>query len=114
MAEITLEKTHALLEQLAEYVMTQVSSKQEVNELRREMNEKLELKADKTELKRVDHKADMLLEGQDGMVKSLDIIQTEIKAISGTLDNHEKRLADLEVHNFGSKVRDKNNPNYYK
>ena len=32
MAEITLEKNHALLEKLAEYVMNEVSTKQEVDE----------------------------------------------------------------------------------
>ena len=32
MSEITLEKTHALLEKLAEYVMTQVFTRQEMKE----------------------------------------------------------------------------------
>ncbi|MDZ7721939.1 MAG: hypothetical protein U5R06_03690 [candidate division KSB1 bacterium] len=107
MTNITLKETHDLLEKLADYVMNEVPTRRELDKRFSNVNKRLEgleqVKAEKSELKRVDRKADMLLEPQDGMVKSLDIIQTEIKAISRTLDNHEKRLADLEEHNVRSR-----------
>ena len=106
MPDITLEKTHALLEQLAEYVTTQVATRQELHELRQEMdefrqemNERLALKADKSDVQRI-------LEGMDAQAQQLDIISTDMKAVSGTLDLHEERLGTLEEHNFGHRVRD--------
>ncbi len=103
MPDITLEKTHALLEQLAEYVTTQVATRQELNELRHEMNEKFALKAD---VQRIDDKVDLILEGMDAQAQQLDILRTDMKAVSGTLDFHEGRLGSLEEHNFGRRVRD--------
>ena len=99
MPDITLEKTHTLLEQLAEYVMTHVSTNHEVNELRREMNEKLELKADKTDIQNI-------LNGQDAQAQQLDNLSIDMKAVSRTLDIHEERLAMLEERVFGARVRD--------
>ena len=106
MSDITLEKTHALLEQLAEYVTTQVATRQELHELRQEMhefrqdmNERLALKADKTDVQHI-------LEGMDAQAQQLDILRIEMKAVSGTLDVHEERLGSLEEHNFGHRVRD--------
>ena len=103
MSEITREKTHALLEKLAEYVMTQVSTRAEMNDLRYEMNEKFALEAD---VKRIDNKTDLILEGMDAQAKQLDGLRIDMKAVSRTLDDHEGRLAGLEVDNFGARVRE--------
>ena len=106
MPDITLEKTHALLEQLAEYVTTQLTVRQEFKEFRKDMyefqqeiNEKLELKADKTDIQKI-------LNGQDAQAQQLDILQTDMKAVSRTLDIHEQRLAMLEERVFGERVRE--------
>lgn len=45
-----------MLEKLADYVMTQVATKQEVNDLRREMNKKFETKVDKADVERLEQK----------------------------------------------------------
>ena len=81
MSDITLEKkTHALLEQLAEYVMTQVPTRTELqhglNELRQEMMAQLALKADKSDVQRI-------LQGIDAQAQQLDILRTDMKAVSG-------------------------------
>ncbi|MBN1482043.1 hypothetical protein EH223_07285 [candidate division KSB1 bacterium] len=144
MAEMKLEKTHALLEKLDWYVMNEVATRQEMNErfeqvdrqfvdirgelvsLRQEMHEQLaqkadkddlvnfyqqlkselDTKADKADVQRIDKNVKLLLEGMDSQAKTLEIIRTEMKASSITLDNHENRLARLEAHNFGYRVRD--------
>ena len=72
--------------------MTQVPTKQD-------MNEKLELKADKSDIQKI-------LNGQDAQAKQLDILQTDMKAVSRTLDIHEERLAMLEERVFGERVRE--------
>ncbi|MDZ7721942.1 MAG: hypothetical protein U5R06_03705 [candidate division KSB1 bacterium] len=61
--------------------MTQVPTKQEVSELRREINEKLELKADKSDIQKI-------LNGQDAQAQQLDNLNTDMKAVSRTLDIH--------------------------
>ena len=110
MPDITLETTHALLEKLANYVMTQVPTRNELqhglNELRQEMDgfrqemmAQLALKADKSDVQRI-------IEGMDAQAQQLDILRVEMKAVSGTLDVHEKRLGSLEEHNFRHRVRD--------
>ncbi len=104
MAESTLKKTHELLEKLADYVMHEVPTKNEVmtkQELERrfqQIERELERKADKADLiivkedllmvkddlLNVKENVGMILNGMDGMVKSLDIIRTEQAAfISG-------------------------------
>ncbi len=111
MADITLEKTHALLDKLASYVMTALPT-------RNELDQKLAQKADKTDVDRLekrvhtlDEKMNLLLNGMDAQAHQLDIISTDMKAVSPTLDNHEKRLAMLEKHVFGFRVRE-NKENY--
>ncbi len=110
MPDITLEKTHALLEKLAEYVMTQVPTRNELqhglNELRQEMMAQFALKADKSDVQRIDKNVEQILQGMDAQAQQLDILRTDMKAVSGTLDLHEERLGSLEEHNFGRRVRD--------
>ena len=100
MEKVRLEQTHALLEKLAEYVMTKLPTRQEVDD-------KLALKADKADVERLDNKINMILEGMDAQIQQLDIIRIDMKAIGGTLDMHERRLGNLEERTFGYRVRDK-------
>ena len=111
MPEITLEKSHALLKKLAEYVMNEVPRKSEVP-TKQEMNERFEQmdsrfermarvladKADKKDVEKIHQKLNKLLEGMDSQVTQLDIIRTEQYATSATLDRHEKRLDVLEAN----------------
>ena len=113
MSEMSLEKTYALLEKLAEYVMTQVATKQEVNDLRHEMNEKFETKADKIDVDRLgqkvnqlDNKVNLILEGMDAQAKRLETLTIENMSTSRTLNIHEDRLGELEEHVFGARVRE--------
>ena len=120
MPDITLENTHTLLEKLANYVMSELLT-------RKEMAEKLAQKADKADLflldskvsqldekvnrlddkvNRIDEKINLLLNGMDAQAQQLDILRTDMKAVSGTLDFYEERLGSLEEHNFGHRVRD--------
>ena len=109
MSEITLEKTHALLEKLAEYVMSDVPKKSEMmtrKELEnrfQQIENELMRKADKADL--MDVKEDlntlkenvrMLLNGMDGMVKNLDVIKTEQAAFISGLKRLEHRVEVLE------------------
>ena len=94
MSEITLKKTHALLEKLAEYVMSKIP----------------QLEADlakNADLQRVEKKINRLIDGIDHQAKEIDDFRTEKKAISYTLDVHEQRLGTLEERIFGGRVRDK-------
>ena len=109
MPEITLEKSHALLKKLAEYVMNEVPRKSEVP-TKKEMNARFEQvdarfermarvladKADKKDIERIQQKLDKLLEGMDSQINQLDTIRTEQYATSATLDRHEQRLDVLE------------------
>ena len=96
MSDITPEKTHALLERLAEYVMNEVPTRREMNsrfeqvERRFERIEKeLESKADKKDIQ-------LILNGMDAQAKQLDIIRTEQMATNAALLRHEKRITALE------------------
>ena len=108
MPEITLEKTHALLEKLAEYVMNEVPTKREVDARFNQVDERFqkvydaiwelkEEKADKKDIEIIQQKLDKILKGMDSQIKQLDIIRTEQYATSATLDRHEHRLDALEA-----------------
>ena len=147
MEKATPEQTHALLEKLAEYVMTEIpaikekldkkvdkadmqqkADKSDLQQLatKADLQQKadksdLQQKADKADLlrlaektdvlqkdvERIDNKVDMIIEVLDAQTQQLDIIRTDMKAIGGTLDLHERRLSDLEQRTFGYRVRDK-------
>ena len=90
MSDITLEKTHALLEKLAEDVMNEVATKRE-----------LALKADKIDMEEVKHgvvkldkKMNRMLDGMDAQVKQLDIIRTEQIAFNSAFNrrSEERRV----------------------
>ena len=103
MNKITPEKTHALLEKLAEYVMTQVATKTELSQKAdkadlTEMNDKIE---------KIDNKVNQVITTLDNQAKSIDILRTEQIAQSKTLDRIDKRVTDLETRESGYRVRDK-------
>jgi hypothetical protein len=109
MADITLEKNHALLEKLSEYVMKKIP--QIETELAKKANwinvfELFQQKADKADVLRVEEKVNRLLEGIDHLTKEGDDLRIEKQSISYTLDNHEQRLAGLEERTFGYRVRE--------
>ncbi len=104
MSKITIEKIHALLETLAEYVMNDVAKKSEVNEIKTEVNEiKTEVNEIKTEVNEIKNDANdlknimnIIITGQDKIVKELDVIRTEQVTTNSALLRHEKRITALE------------------
>jgi len=103
MSKVTLETLHTLLEGLAQYVMSEVPTKQEVERRFQQIDRRfqqiegrfvnveneLEKKADKSDIQ-------LILEGMDTQAKQHDIIRTELSATNATLLRHEKRLTTLE------------------
>jgi hypothetical protein len=122
LSEITLEKTYALLEKLADYVMTEIPAlKADVSELKADVLQLkinfVRLDGDVTNLRgsvaRLEKDMTFvknMLEKQSGV---LDIIRTEQIAISKTLTLHEKRIGNLEEKVFGHRIR-KNDAEYGK
>ena len=108
MADITIEKTHDLLEKLAEYVMNEVPTRREMNELptKHEMYEALEKKADKKDVEKIKQGINTLLNGMDAQAKQLDIIRTEQVTTNAALQRHEKRITSLEEKQTGYRIRD--------
>ena len=100
MEEITLEKTYALLEKLAEHVINEIPIKREVDEKFQRVYDAIwelkEEKADKKDLEILKKNLEMLLDGQDKVIKELEIVRIEQYATSATLDRHEQRLNVLE------------------
>ena len=106
MPEITVEKTHALLKQLAEYVMNEVPNKSEVA-TKDEMNARfeqvdrrfalMEQRLEKLELEKADKKdIETILTILDKQSKQLDIIRTEQVAFNHAFRRLEKRVEALE------------------
>ena len=97
MSDITFEKTHALLEKFAEYVMDEVPA-------RREMNTRFErVESDVQETK---ENVRLILNGMDAQIKQLDIIRTEQVATNAALQRHEKRITTLEEKGTGYGIKD--------
>jgi hypothetical protein len=103
MADITLEKNHALLEKLAEFVMNKIP---QIERTLAQLEAGLAKKVDKSDLLKVDEKINRLLEGIDHQAKEIDDFRIEKKAISYTLDVHEERIGVLEERNLGYRVRE--------
>jgi chromosome segregation ATPase len=113
--EITLEKTHALLEQLAEHVMNKVASRHELEKLtehvinnvptRQEMDSRFNNM--ETRLANIESKFDAMMNGMDAQAKQLDTIRIEQAAFSHAIDRHEKRITALEEKDTGWRIRDK-------
>ncbi len=123
MAEITLEKTYALLEKLAEYVMTEIPAikqdiaiiKQDVAGLKQDVKELkisyFNLSTDHNSLAqrvtRLEEKMDYVINALDAQTKKIDDMLIEQKAQLYTLDVYNQRIGDLEEKVFGYRVRDK-------
>jgi hypothetical protein len=82
MSAITLEKTYALLEKLAEYVMNEVPTRKEMEAKLAHLESRLDAKlvsmearldqiADKQDVKRLEDKVNKFIEGMDAMVGEL-------------------------------------------
>ena len=126
MAEITLEKLHTLLQSLAEYVMTNVATRQELDQTRQELLEKLDRKADKTDIVIIadsvarlqidmrDVKATQqtMINSMDAQAKQLDIIRTEQVAFSRAIDRHEERIAVLEGDKTDYRIKETGDSKY--
>jgi len=110
-SDITPEKTHALLEKLAEYVMDKIPT----------IEKKFDQKANKSDFAGLAQRADeiqqhikenkqklnIIIDGLDAQAKQLDIIRTEQAATNAALLRHEKRISALEEKDTGYRVKDK-------
>ena len=101
MSDITPEKTHALLERLAEYVMNEVPTRKEMNahfvQLEAELQTtKIDIQEIKMDLRETGENIGSILNGMDAQAKQLDIIRTEQVATNAALLRHEKRITALE------------------
>lgn len=91
MSEMSLEKTHALLEKLAEYVMTQVPTRQDMNERFEQVDKHFE---------QINHE---LLD----IRSELGLIRAEQRVFAQSFELHHKRLERLEERSTGyNRVRD--------
>jgi len=100
MTDTTINKTHALLEKLAEYVMNEVPNKKELQMRLGEVRHEIEKRVRKVE-EQLDQKADkndiqMILNGMDAMAKNLDDISIEQKAFISGLRRVENRVDQIE------------------
>jgi len=94
MSEITPEKTHKLLEKLAEHVMNNVPTKKEMNARFEQVDRRLDrVESDVKETKR---DVKLILDGMDAQVKDTEILKTEQVAIKSGLKRVEKRVDVLE------------------
>lgn len=134
MAEITLERLYLLVENMADYLMTKVATKEEVNRLTERVDrltervdqlterfDELTIRVDSLTVRvgrleeqfeqfrtEVRQKFDQVLEGMDAQAGQLDILRTELASQSHTLDVYNVRIGNLEEAVFGKRVRDEN------
>ena len=94
MSKITLEKTHALLEKLTDYVTSEMTTKTELNGLKIEMDKRF----NQVESALLDTRKDirLIIDGMDSQVKETEIIKTEQIAIKSGLSRLENRVDQLE------------------
>ena len=87
MGKVTIETLNDSVEKIAQYLITEVPRRSEVA-----TKEDLKQKADKKDV-------DKLLEGQDKIIKELEIIRTEQVSFNHAIDRIEERVENLEkVH----------------
>ena len=101
MSDSTPEKTHALLEKLAEYVMNEVPTRQEVNARFARLEGELQITKEdvqeiKMDLQETRKNIGLILDGMDAQAKQLDIIRTEQAATNAAILRHEKRITAVE------------------
>ena len=78
MSKITLEKVHASLERLTDYVMT------EIPYIKRELDQK----AGKEDVQKI-------MDIMDGQSKNIEAIRIEQVSMNSTLDRFEKRISRI-------------------
>jgi chromosome segregation ATPase len=106
MSEITPEKTYQLLEKLAEYVMTEVSTKTEVNQKITQVDEKIDKLAvyvmnevpTKREMnarfEQVDRRFEQIDQQFDRIEQRFDRVENDVKLI---LDGMDIQVKDIEI-----------------
>ncbi len=94
MSKITPEKTHALLEKMASYVMNEVPTKKEMNQ----RFEQVDVRFNRVENDLLETKQGVksILNGMDNTVKDMEILRTEQIAIHSGLRRMENRVGGLE------------------
>ena len=94
MSEITVEKTHALLEKLSEYVMNEVPTKREMGSRFAQAEAKMNLRFEQVVADIQETNADVksILNGMDAQAKQHEFFRIELTAVSRTLDRHEKQI----------------------
>ena len=112
MSEITLEQTHALLERLAEYVMTQVPTRREMNERFEQVDKRFEQVDKRFEqvdkrFEQIDKRFEQIDNDFDQIHKQLNLIWTEQRVFSKTFELHHKRLELLEEESPTWQLREK-------
>ena len=119
MGKVTPEETHALLEKLAEYVMTQVATRAEMNERFEQVDKRFEQIDKRFEqidkrFEQIDvrfEQVDARFEQKDGKLTAiqqhLDLMRAEQAVFVKTFELHNKRLSLLEDEDLGYRVRDK-------
>ena len=103
MTDHKLNKTHELLEKLANYVMNEVPTKKEVDERFRQIENELDQKADKKDLFVIQEdllllkeNVALIINGMDAVSKNLDDMRIEQKAFISGLQRLEDRVEKLE------------------
>jgi len=99
----TRREVDAKIDKLAEYVLNEVPTKKEVDEKFQKvydaiwnLEEKVDQKADKKDVEMLMNNLRELLDGQDEVIKQLDIIRTEQYAFNAGLNRIEERVESLE------------------
>ena len=105
MEKVTLEQTHALLEKLAEYVMTQVPTRAEMDKRFEQVDKRFE-QVDKR-FEQMDKRFEQVDRLLYDINRQLDLIRTQQTVFAKTFELHHKRLELLEEPHAGYRVRDK-------
>jgi polyhydroxyalkanoate synthesis regulator phasin len=100
MSEITIEKTHKLLEKLADYVMNEVPTKKELLVVKNDVSLVTEgVNELREDVQNIKGSLNIILDGMDGQAQQLNIIRTEQAAFNHGFNRLEERVEKLEkVH----------------
>ena len=105
MEEITLEKTHALLEKLAEYVMNEMVTRKEMDARFEQVDKRFE-QIDKR-FEQIDKRFEQVDRQLADIRGELGLVRAEQRVFSQSFDLHHKRLERLEESSLGyNRIRD--------
>ena len=96
MAEVTLQQTYTLLEKIAEYVMTEVSTRRKMNEQFLFIQQQLEQKADKKDLEEMKNSVQDIHLLLDNMTGNIDDMRIEQHACTAAFTRLEDKVDALE------------------